>query len=266
MAVKKPLVQYSGTISELAAGDSLAYLASSDIGSTVQGYDGDLQAIGALAGTSGILKKTAANTWTLDTATFLVSTDIGSTVQGYDGDLNAIAALAGTSGLLKKTAANTWTLDTATYLTSAAIGSSVQAYDADLDTWATKTAPSGTPVGTTDTQTLTNKTLTGPKETTFTITDGAGFSIDPANGGMQAVTLGASRTPVLAVGFAAGHAVLLKVTTSSTYTITWTSINPTWIAATDAAGSAPTLSTTRPTHIEIWKDGSTTYAALVGYG
>lgn len=41
-----------------------------------------------------------------------------------------------------------------------AIGTNVQAWDADLDTWATKTAPSGTAVGTTDTQTLTNKRLT----------------------------------------------------------------------------------------------------------
>lgn len=32
-----------------------------------------------------------------------------------------------------------------------------QAYDADLDTWATKTAPSGTVMGHTDTQTVTNK-------------------------------------------------------------------------------------------------------------
>lgn len=37
------------------------------------------------------------------------------------------------------------------------IGTNVQAYDADLDAWAGKTAPSGTAVGTTDTQTLTNK-------------------------------------------------------------------------------------------------------------
>jgi hypothetical protein len=42
-----------------------------------------------------------------------------------------------------------------------AIGSNVQAWDADLDTWATKTAPSGTVVGTSDSQTLTNKTIDG---------------------------------------------------------------------------------------------------------
>lgn len=40
------------------------------------------------------------------------------------------------------------------------IGTDVQAYDADLSNWATKTAPSGTVVGDTDVQSLTNKTLT----------------------------------------------------------------------------------------------------------
>lgn len=81
-----------------------------------QAADADLTAIAGLAGTSGVLRKTAANTWSLDTATFLVSTDIGSTVQGYDADLQAIGAIAGTSGLLRKTAANTWSLDTTSFL------------------------------------------------------------------------------------------------------------------------------------------------------
>lgn len=52
---------------------SAGYLTSSDIGSTVQGYDADLSAIAALTGTSGLLKKTAANTWSLDTNTYLTS-------------------------------------------------------------------------------------------------------------------------------------------------------------------------------------------------
>jgi len=41
------------------------------IGTNVQAYDADLAAIAALAGTSGFLKKTAADTWALDTATYL---------------------------------------------------------------------------------------------------------------------------------------------------------------------------------------------------
>lgn len=43
------------------------------IGSDVQAYDGDLAAIAAIAGTSGLLKKTAANTWSLDTSTYLTA-------------------------------------------------------------------------------------------------------------------------------------------------------------------------------------------------
>ena len=41
------------------------------IGSDVQAYDGDLAAIAALTATTGFLKKTAANTWSLDTGSYL---------------------------------------------------------------------------------------------------------------------------------------------------------------------------------------------------
>lgn len=46
-------------------------LETTDIGVSVQAYDADLAAIAALAGTEGFLKKTAANTWTLDTNAYV---------------------------------------------------------------------------------------------------------------------------------------------------------------------------------------------------
>jgi hypothetical protein len=137
---------------------SAGYLTTSSAASTYQPLDADLTAIAGLSGTSGFLKKTAANTWSLDTNTYLTSfteTDpiyvasswytttnnasnwdtaygwgnhasagylttstAASTYQPLDADLTAIAGLTGTSGFLKKTAANTWSLDTSTYLTS----------------------------------------------------------------------------------------------------------------------------------------------------
>lgn len=64
MAAKKPLCHYAGVITEKSDSDTIAGLV---IGTDVQAHDGDLDAIAALAGTSGYLKKTAANTWALDT-------------------------------------------------------------------------------------------------------------------------------------------------------------------------------------------------------
>jgi hypothetical protein len=63
------------------------------------------------------------------------------------------------------------------------IGTDVQAWDADLDTWATKTAPSGTVVGDSDTQTLTNKTLTSP--VVDKITDASGGVLAPISSVMR---------------------------------------------------------------------------------
>jgi hypothetical protein len=112
------------------------------------------------------------------------------------------------------------------------------------------------------TETFTNKTITGTKETVYTITDGAAFEINPANGGIQTITLGANRTPA-ATNFTAGQSVTLMIDDGSAYAVTWSTVNPTWVGAT-ATGSAPTLATSGYTIIEFWKVGSTIYAAYVG--
>jgi len=121
----------------------------------------------------------------------------------------------------------------------------------------------------TTTQTLTNKTLTDPaiigtiREDVFTITDGAAFEIDPANGSIQLITLGASRTPK-ATNFLAGEAVTLMVLDGSSFSMTWTDTTFGSTGVIWVGGVAPTLDTTKYTVIELWKVGSQVYGALVG--
>ena len=98
--------------------------------------------------------------------------------------------------------------------------------------------------------------LTAYKEKVYTITDGAAFEINPANGTIQTITLGASRSPA-ATNFAAGQSVTLMVNDGTAYTITWPSV--TWVG-----GSAPTLATSGYTVINLWKVGSTLYGMSSG--
>ena len=123
-----------------------------------------------------------------------------------------------------------------------------------------KTNPTGAFVGTSDTQTLTNKTLTSYAETVFTITDGATVNLDPNNGPIQTWTLGASRTPGQ-VNWAAGQSITLMVDDGTAFAITWTTLAVVWETN---AGAAPTLATTGFTVIVLWKVGTTIYGARVG--
>lgn len=111
---------------------------------------------------------------------------------------------------------------------------------------------------------LTDPTIIGTiLEDVYTITDGAAFEVDPANGSVQLITLGASRTPK-ATNFAAGESITLMVNDGTAYTLTWT--DATWgtSGVIWKGGSAPTLATGGYSVIQFWKVGSQVYGASVG--
>lgn len=66
-----------------------------------QPIDGDLTAIAALAGTAGFLKKTAADTWTLDTSTYLsAEADTLNSVLGRGATSNVAVSLTNTDDVV----------------------------------------------------------------------------------------------------------------------------------------------------------------------
>ena len=92
-------------VSSLVAGTGITLTNNSGEGSTptiavttntFQSLDADLTAIAALAGTSGLLKKTAANTWSLDTDTYLTSGTVVTTVNGASGVISNVALTTAT--------------------------------------------------------------------------------------------------------------------------------------------------------------------------
>jgi hypothetical protein len=112
--------------------------------------------------------------------------------------------------------------------------------------------------------TATMVNLTETTDTVYTITDGAAFEIDPSNGNIQLITLGASRTPK-ATNFAAGQCMVLGVDDGTAYTLTWSdatfgSSGIVWTKTT-GTGVAPALATSGYTWINLWKVGTQVYGS-----
>lgn len=124
-------------------------------------------------------------------------------------------------------------------------------------------------------ETLSNKTLVDPiitgavLEDIYTITDAAAFEIDPGNGTIQIVVLGANRTPK-ATNFAAGESVTLLVDDGTARILIWTdttfgATGVKWIGAASGGGTAPTLATSGYTIITFFKVAAQVYGQLAGY-
>lgn len=131
--------------------DAKAPLASPSFTGTVAGITKAMVGLGNVDNTSDTNKPISSATQTaLDGK------------QPLDSDLTTIAGLTATTDNFIVSVSNAWASRTPAQVRTTlglVIGTNVQAWDADLDTWATKTAPSGTVVGTSDTQTLTTKTI-----------------------------------------------------------------------------------------------------------
>ena len=94
-----------------------------------------------------------------------------------------------------------------------------------------------------------------PTEVIYTPSDTVTVDINPSNGTIQYWVLTGSRT-FTATNFKAGQSVTMMMSAGSSLA-TWPSV--TWVG-----GTAPTLSTTGLTIIELWKYSSTIYGANVG--
>jgi len=131
------------------------------------------------------------------------------------------------------------------------IGASVQAYSASLDQWAAKAAPAGAAVGTSDTQTLTNKTLSGAAAGS-SVKDSAGTSYAigyrevPQNAQNGAYTLGLADV---------GKHIFSANTAAQTITL------PTNAAAAFAVGTALTIVNAGTSPITVSAAGVTLYQA-----
>ena len=134
------------------------------------------------------------------------------------------------------------------------IGSTVQAYDAtivvDADIGVTVQGYDANTTTSTNTQTLTNKTI---RDTVYAL---SGTAFDATNGAVQTKTLAASTT--FTDSLSSGDAIVLQLEAGASYTVTWPTM--TWV--TSGGNVAPTL--TAKDTLVFWKVSSVLYGAYTG--
>lgn len=132
-------------------------------------------------------------------------------------------------------------------LTNSIVNADISASAAIATSKINTTFPTGTIVGTTDSQSLSNKTLTKPTVTasvqTVTALSGTTPTVDGSTANVFTITLTGSATFQQCTNVTTGQFLLVEARQGSgtTYTITWTSFGTiTWVTS---GGTAPTQTT-----------------------